>query len=106
MIESTYISPCTESRTYFPPSPLLAFSSSEKSSCEPPRPDALTRIQTNEVDSFLTPASSRTTPCLLCEAGLPSLRRLGDRQPRQCSRKAAAGDYLWPAGYEYVMRQP
>jgi hypothetical protein len=70
-----------------------------------PHPDALIRIQTNELDSFLTPASSRTTRGLLCEATLQLLRRPGDRQPRRRSRKVVARDYPSLADYEYVMRQ-
>src|SRR5229473_707645 len=46
------VSPFTESGTYLQASRLLDLSWSEKSSCEPPRPDALTRLQTKGVGSF------------------------------------------------------
>src|SRR5437867_10598320 len=49
---NTYIPPFTESRTYLLATRLLALSSPQKSSCEPPRPDAITGRQTNEIGSF------------------------------------------------------
>src|SRR5260370_11969500 len=48
---NTYIPPFTESRTYLLATKLLALSSPQKPSCEPPRSNAFPVRQTNGVDS-------------------------------------------------------
>src|SRR5713101_7584398 len=88
-----------------PASRLIDPSFSKKSSLEPACPvNSLTYKLTVCVLPH-TGSSPHTTRGLLCKAGLQSFHRPGDRQPRQCSWKAVAGDYLWLVGYEYVMRQ-
>src|SRR5260370_24297185 len=101
----TYISPLNESTTPLPASRLLGPSFSKKSFCEPACP---VNSQSYKLTEWVLPhtgPSPHTTRGLLCKAGLQSFHRPVDRQPRQCSPKAGAGDYLWLVGYEYVMRQ-
>src|SRR6266446_3619617 len=88
--ESTYISPLNESTTHLPASCMLDPSFSKKSSCEPACP---VNSQSYEQTVWVLPhrgSSSHTTRGLLCKAGLQSVHRPGDRQPRQCTRSTSA----------------
>src|SRR5260370_3256948 len=99
------MSPTKECTTPLPASRLFDRSFSKKSFSELACPvNSLSHELTVSVLPHTGP-SPHTTRGLLCKAGLQSFHRPGDRQPRQCSRKAVAGDYLWLVGYEYVMRQ-